>query len=291
MLAAALSLTGIVILTDISPSSSTANAATISMPYPYAELKTRLSSNDANTRITARRLLGANFQTYQDEAITDLFSKNDNVDYTVSLLHGLIAGIDNATGGQLSPGQPRDLSSHLPFVPASRLNDLVALTGNTHEEIQKQALRLVQRFPVDDFKTIYDRIEGRAGEEDCKKLSDTDKLIRWGAIFFYYNRIVQFMYTAGPLSPQSSAEIDALTSAGMKGTKCLSEEKRVDGAALYFARSVVFDHLKQAAGSVLAEVKSFDAYVDKFGGASQYYSQSHVETVSDLRKKYTAARQ
>src|SRR5260370_23609065 len=109
------------------------------MANPEGELKTRLASKDDNTRITARKLLGANFQTYQDEAITDLFSKNDDVDYTVSLLHGLIAGIDNSTGGKLSPGQPRDLSSHLPFVPASRLNDLVALTGNTHEEIQKQA--------------------------------------------------------------------------------------------------------------------------------------------------------
>lgn len=277
-------MSGIVIFAGISSSSSRATATTVSTPSPYAELKTRLSSNEANTRITARRFLGANFAIYREQAIADLFSKNDDVDYTVSLLHGLIAGIDNATGGKLSPGGPRDLSSQLPFVPGPRLNDLVAMTGNPHEDIQKQALRLVQRFPVDDFKTIYDRIEKRAGGDDCRKLSDSEKLIRWGAIFFYYNRIIQFIYTAGPLSPQSTAEIDTLTSAGMRGTKCLREEKRVDGAALHFARSIVFDHFKQAE-TVLAEVNRFDTYVDKFGGSSRYYSQSHVEAVSKLRKK------
>jgi hypothetical protein len=260
---------------------SGAEAAQVS----YSSLKEKLSSSDAGSRIAARRFLGENFNLYQNDAIADLFSKRDNTDYTVSLLHGLIAGIDNATGGKLAPGQARDLSVHLPYVSNSQLNDIVAMTGDSREEVRKQALRLVERFPVDDLKNIYDQIDSHP-EKDCAALSDSDQLVRWGAIFFYYNRIVQFMYDSAALTGESRAKIDALTNTGLNGAQCLSKERKVDAAALYFAGAVIFDHLKEPQSVVLAEINKFNSYLKRFGGPDQYYSQSHLDAIHDMLVKY-----
>jgi hypothetical protein len=263
-----------------------ASAATVQIPF--ADLKVKLSSADASSRIVARRVLGENFDLYSNKALADLFSRNDNIDYTVSLLHGLIAGIDNATERKLSPGQSRDLTVHLPFISSGHIADIVTMTGNQHEEIRKQALRLVERFPVDDFKRIYDKMAAHS-VKDCASLSDADRTVRWGAIFFYYNRIIQFVYQSEPFGSDARAKIDSLTSAGMKSVECLDDDRRVDAAALYFARAVVFDHTKESQTLILGELKKFNAHIEQHGGADQYYSQSHFDTIRDLQRKYTSS--
>jgi hypothetical protein len=211
----------------------------------------------------------------------DLFSKRDNVDYIVSLLHGLIAGIDRTTAGKLSPGQARDLSVPLPYIP-DHLNDVVQMTGDPHEEIQKQARRLVERFPVDGFKTIYDEIHAHV-KASCDQ---TEQIIKWGSIFFYYNRIIQYMYGPEPLSKDSRAKIDEMTRRTVRGSECLNTVRRLDAAAIYFARAVVFDHMKEPSSVVTAEIKKFKDYVQHFGGPEEYYSPNHFDTIGDLQKQY-----
>jgi hypothetical protein len=255
-------------------------------PVPYSELKLKLSSDDVSARIAARRLLGDNFSLYKNDALADLYSKPANPNYTVSLLHGLIAGIDNETGGRLSPAQQRDLSKPLPFI-ANRLEVIVSLTGDLNKEIGKQALRLVERFPVDDFRKLYDEIDGPV-MGDCKPPPPSDQLIRWGSIFFYYNRIIQFMYSVEALNATSRSEIDALTALPVQGTKCLDTEYKVDVAALFFARAVVFDRLKEPSDAVLSELKKFNKQIELSGGPKQYYAQDHFDTVHDLLRKYAA---
>jgi hypothetical protein len=250
---------------------------------PYGELKLGLSSKDVIARISARRLLGINFERYQDQALEDLFSLRESPNYTVSLLNGLVAAIDAVTDGKLSPDRSRDLSTRLPFI-SNRVPKIVAMTGDRSQEVGKEALRLVERFPVDDFRKIYDEISERI-VRNCASLAAADLRIRWGAIFFYYNRIIQFMYQDSGLSSSARSDIDAITKRGVHGAECLPDEQRVDAGALYFARAVVFDHFQEPPDIIRAETARFNAHLALFGG-DDYYLQTHIDRIHELEKIY-----
>jgi hypothetical protein len=263
--------------------STPAEAAAAQVPF-FKDLKTKLASPDVKVRIEARRFLGTHFDLYKEEALADLFSETAAPDYVVSLLHGLIAGIDRAAGGRLSPGQHRDLSVHLPYV-SDRLPQIVSMTGDPHEDVQKQAQRLVERFPVDDFEKLYDELEGKF-KRQCRALKYSDQLIKYASVLYYYNRIVQYLYEPEVTGSELHTKVDAMTRKAMRNTECLQTELRIDAAGIYFARAIVFDHDKESAELINSEIKRFKATVDSFGGLDQYYSQSHIETANDLQRKY-----
>ncbi len=89
--------------------------AQTSAATPYDKLRLELDSPDPNVRVRARRFLGEYFPAYARNVLSDLTVQDNNPNLIVSLLHGLITGIDNADGGIHVPRAGREIgkAAHL----------------------------------------------------------------------------------------------------------------------------------------------------------------------------------
>ena len=213
---------------------------------PYGDLKTRLASTNDTVRVQARRYLEANFIKYKSDVLSELFDEQqDDGNYVVSLISGLISGIDAAANppGALSPGQPRDLSAPLPYV-AGHEKQLVALNGHSSDPAKQQARRLVSRFPFNSFLNIYSNIMTEAEGHNCDAIAGIDldsKGIIYSGIFYFYNRLIQQNYNLSSLSEsdiENADKIGRMVHAAAKN--CLPPELATDAALIDFGRATIY---------------------------------------------------
>ncbi len=245
----------------------------------FAELKVLLSHNDSHRRAVARRHLGANFSLYKVEATKDIFLSGMNPHYISSLLHGLIAAVDAEYGGKMAPEQPRDLSLRIPLI-ADREKDIVDLTGDADDGVRKQAGRLVQRYPVDAFDSVYSALLERVALEDCKGYkSHSAQGIFYGGIFYYYNRIIQLGYEV-EVNGRMREDLNEAVRKGLDIATCLEINLKADSSAVLFARAFAYSRHKQF-------VEFSQRYADEFlkrvqSTEARYYSPSHVDVAKRI---------
>jgi hypothetical protein len=254
---------------------------------PYEKLKATFQSEDVRARVAARRYIEQNFDKYAAAAISDLYNPNlKPAIVTEYLLYGLIAGIDAKSDGALAPGQDRDLSTKLPYVPG-RERRIVELTGHPNDQVKKQARRLIQRFPVDAFRDIYANIVSTAAIGKCSvwdQSSEASQGIIYSSIFFYYNRIVQRTY----LPTFADDDVNQLERAARlveaSAVKCLPADLSVDaalvqyGLARFYQNDPQHGHVpeaKRAASSFLMLVS---------GREADYYFDGHIDQMKQLSK-------
>jgi hypothetical protein len=91
------------------------------------------------------------------------------------------------------------------------------------------------------------------------------QLIQYGSVFFYYNRIMQFLYDHTVLDQQAMGRIDELTKKSLAHPECLSPDYRVDMGSIYFARAVVFQNEPNTRALAAEEVKNFLIFWTKMG--------------------------
>jgi hypothetical protein len=249
----------------------------------FDELKGSLSSIDPVRRANARQFLGANFEKYSKDALAELFSQqSSSALYVESLLHGLIVGIDQANGRMLTPGKPRKLGVDLPYVKGQE-GRIIELTAHRSFDVQKQARRLIQRFPVDSFAGIYEPLL-RQAKENCGG-ADRSKVEEkiYGAVFYYYNRIVQRYYEKreGVSSlKENTAEFKKISDLVYPAANCLPDEQHVDVAVIEYGKAFVFEAYKDIGEARTAAIRFLEV-VDKYG-QDNYYFHAHIEKMRAL---------
>jgi hypothetical protein len=252
-----------------------------SAKLPFDVLKENLKSSDLTMRVNARQYLEKNFAEYAQFAVPEIMRSDAEPEYLVSLMHGLIGGIDQKTQGQIAPGQKRDLSKiELPYI-GDNLAKIVELTAHEDEGVRKQARRLIQRYPVDGFAKYFETTASQCQNQKDQK----SELIAYSSIFYYYNRILQNYYSR-PLSPKKideNIDLDTKT-AHDAAAKCLSPELKIDAAVIDYGRAIVYNELpgfkwksKDAAGDFLTTVSG------PIG--DQYYIPAHKQKMELLIQK------
>jgi hypothetical protein len=250
---------------------------------PYADLRATLTNPDAAIRIQGRRYLEQHFDIYASYILKDLFLTGQDPLYLENMLYGLVAGIDAANDGALTPGKKRNLNSLLPYV-AGKEAELIELTGHPAEGVKKQARRLIQRFPVNAFDPVYNPLISRAAEKDCNlgRLVTTAQGILYGSIFYNYNRIVENVYATPQASIFNDVEARAQAIRSM-ATTCLDKSLAIDAAVVDYGRAILYakwksypSQAKQAAKLFLSEVQS---------DQEDYYLSVHITQMQQLSAK------
>jgi hypothetical protein len=243
---------------------------------PFSKLRESLSSADPDRRIQAVRLLGENFDQYQNDAVTDLSKPNADPIYLASLVRGLTIGLDTATKKtKLEFGRSdRDLNAPMPYVQQS-VSDIVKLSGHDDREVATQARRLIQRYPVSAFGTVFDEMEKQATQEGCDLVKTMPSLEAqlYASIFYYYSRIVQYSFKPS-LTANEITKIDEIANTGYSMSKCLSDNLRVDAESLTYAKFVTFSKIKKYSNLARKAAEQFIRSTD----SSNYYSPSQIDT-------------
>lgn len=260
-------------------------------PMPFPELSKLLHSSDDATRVAARRYLSSNFPQYAKDVLASLVAADTEPSppFIADLLSGLASGVSQqdprmAPGQGVKPGKPRDFSVLLPFIDGNE-KLIIDLAADPDPRVKKQARRVIQRYPFDKFKAIYDQLTD-AVPAICptNQLDERQQALLYSSIFFYYNRIVDFNYAP---TLTSAALADARNSAtrGLAAAKCLRRDLQIDGAVIHFGLALILAEDKGNPKLVEAgiEAKKFLDYVaaDETG----YYLQSHVEEMRALAAK------
>jgi hypothetical protein len=257
-----------------------ANADELKFGMPYPDLKAALDNTDPNTRVVGRHYMSSNFAPYAEPALSDLFNPNSTPELKTGLLHGLSAGIEDATNSKLSPGKARNLDEPLPYVDG-RTDDILKLAGHENESVRKQARRLIQRYPVSDFLAPMQTVLEQSKSGNCNPLHVDNPDGVFAAIAFYeYNRTIDTVYRSAELSEDEIGSIDQ-TALKIKDAmaKCVSDlSVRTDAAVLDYGRALAYQataeqRAKQAANDFLR-------YLEDQKGP--YYFQQHVSRMKDL---------
>jgi hypothetical protein len=258
----------------------------------FQDLKEKLTSENDNHRIAAREYLEKHFEDYAEPAVRDLVSleARTNPQYLVGLLHGLIAGIDSATQNRLAPGQSRSLNVELPYIQ-HHLKQIIWLTAHDDRNVQQQARRLVQRFPVDGFVEFYkDFLKGIKVRCSTIKARRHEELMIYSAIFMHFNRFMQATFESTETARQRLPEIESTTRLIEQAALCLPDELRVDTAALYYARSAIFEYLADLE-TAQGEARKFVSYLKFFEDrpkSVEYYFPGHIDKMKKLAKRRLA---
>jgi hypothetical protein len=260
-------------------------------PPAFSVIKEQLLSKDPAGSTSARQYLTENFPIYQNDIIAEFLSPDAPAgDYLASILSALIGGINSATGDSIKPGTKRDLSQPLPDFIAGHEDRIVELTAHEDAAVRKQARRLVQRFPVDAFDSIYaPLLQSAANSADCVAESAEEMQAKlYGAIFYEYNRIVQFNVEA-VLTMEDSAVAEGLAKLTLDAARCLTEDLRVDSALLFFGLATIYNEAganprQKAVFLAMAKerARSFLEVVDANGGRKKYYYGAHVDRMIAL---------
>lgn len=255
-------------------------ASGIAYNMPYEELRKLLESDDPNVRVEARRFLSAEFRTYASQAITDVFDSTSSPELVTGLLHGLSVGIDQATEGALTPGRKRDLTIALPYAEGREF-EIFRLIGNEDESVQKQARRLIQRYPVDAFKEHAKKALGAAEAGNCNIYSVADEEgIFHGVIFYEYNRIIDTIYRDDKLTEDAMSVIDDKVSRIKSAIKqCVSDANiATDAAVLDYGRALAYMAVSRARARQAA--KDFLAHLR--GRENLYYYKPHIVRIKEM---------
>jgi hypothetical protein len=247
----------------------------------FEELKQRLSSPNDQVRVQARNYLSRQFGDYRDAALQDLFSSQTKTGpYLASLLSGVIAWIDTATNGRLTPGlNNRDLSTPLPEGIAGKEKQLINFTGHPDDSVKKQARRLVQRYPVDSFLMIYLPLVEQAASGKC--LNPTANLdeeaILYSSIFFFYNRVVSFNNTLSAKNISEAQKYIQLVHAAAK--QCLSSDLAVDAALVDFGLATILELDKTGNYKDKAKLAAQTFLKIVSGHEGDYYYPGHIDAM------------
>ena len=239
----------------------------------YDELRAGLETRNDVLRVEARRILGAGFAGYADQAIQDLFdpANQDNGYLLSSLLHGVIDGIATNQPG-LKPASGRNLAGvALPYVNGHE-QALVQMTGHADEQVRKQARRLIQRYPVDAFAPHFDAAQATA-RENC-----TSETLAWqiyAQSFYVYNRLIQAgLNTQLTVSDAQNWDQDA-DMLRQAAEACGTWIETADIGIIDYGRALAYGWSKQLDSTVSkTAAQDFIDWVE--GREAAYYKQSHI---------------
>jgi len=253
-----------------------ASAGIRNKQLPYAEVRSLLSAADIDVRINARQHLEENFLEYANFVMEDVFRPNLDPNYLTGLLYGIIAGVDVVTDGALAPGQPRNLSESPKFIRGNE-KSFIDLTGHPADPVRKQARRLIQRYPTIPYEKDYEALAKTVARNGCANIDV--KAIVYGAIFYYYNRIIQYSFEP-TMSTASAEAVERLARQGRAMSICLDEQLRIDAASLTYAKAFTFSRFATHEETGRTYAKEFLEEAGK-----RYYAPLHVESAKVIRDK------
>jgi hypothetical protein len=153
----------------------------------------------------------------------------------------LVINVLNKEMPKLTPGNGiRDLSQELKFFSRDDYSRIVELTASNDAAVRLNARRLQQRFPVQPFADAFRSYDkGRLFFAECQSADETkDKFLRYAALRYYYNRIVDYMYVEAPLTVDQEKTIEVEYQSGKDAGQCLPPDLKIDVALLDYAVAV-----------------------------------------------------
>ena len=242
-------------------------------PRSYTELATELAHSNVEIRDSAIQYLGKHFDAYADNAVDAIFDLDTDRRIVAGILSALTIGIEDYQP-ELVPQGNRKLNTEIEFL-SGKEEALIELTAHENLVIQKSALEIIRRFPVDAFLKKYNDIIRNATSGGCNK-EDVDQRV-YGAVFYFANRELQ---------PILDQKIDGIVRDRSKSTKiiddvrtaantCLKDEYSVDSAVFAFVPVVEILNLRPNAKDELAEAAR--NFLDEIGSRERdYYDQTHI---------------
>jgi hypothetical protein len=253
---------------------------------PYDKLRLELRSPDPNVRVRARQFLGEHFDAYANDVWSDLKVKNNDPNLIVSLLHGLITGIDKKEEGKYLPKAGRNIGTTmpLPFIHGKE-DDILDLVTIDDASVKKQVRRLIQRFPYDAFRDSFMRLfEKYHIKQDCeaKKQNDTNQSLIYAFSFFTYNQMIQIALN-NPLSTKVIENIEDIANQSKELAKCLDKALYIDSAIVDYGRATIYAQNKALKDRTQAAANAFLDVVKKGrSNGAEYYFNSHIDTIEQM---------
>jgi hypothetical protein len=248
----------------------------------FTELSKLLSSSDDITRVAARRFLSENFRDYSGDVVDAVTTSTVDKDllYLADLISALTGGMvatdpTIAPGQSVKPGKKRNFSKKLPYIGGYE-TQIVALTGHADQSVKKQARRLIQRYPYDGFKAVFDNLI-KSLPENCSTRLPPEYLQAqlYAGVFFYYNRIIDHNYSP-TLSEAALADAKENAAMALKGAECLRPGLKIDAAVIHYGLAVIFSQDRGHPRPLEARVEAKKFLEQIKSNEANYYLQFHV---------------
>ena len=217
--------------------------------------------------------MGKYFNVYAGNAVDDLFGLNVDSKIVAGILSALRIGIETFQPDLIPQGH-RKLDTAIPFLSGKEEN-IIELTAHDSLAIQKSALEIIRRFPVDLFLEKYTEIIQNANSGDCDKQTVDQRV--YGAVFYFANRELQPILdkSLDGTARDRSESAQIITDVKSAANRCLSDEYSIDSAVFAFIPVVEILNLRPNAKRELAQAAK--NFLDEIGARrNDYYDQTHI---------------
>jgi hypothetical protein len=236
-------------------------------PDAFDDYVRDLLGADAKVVDAAKRQLIGDITLYRDQVFARLQASRTPSQERGALLDVLAEAISSVQPHLVPGSRIRELSQPITLFAAGDYQTITNLAADADATVRLKARRIIQRYPVNAFDPVL-KASGGVLAKDCDT-SDRTTYLRYSALYYYYNRVVDKIYTEDavnvPLTDKQVSEVVTAYNDGQQAAACLPDDLRVDAALLDYGQALVklnvdFDK-KSGRGPVGDEATAF---VNKF---------------------------
>jgi hypothetical protein len=197
---------------------------------------------DAKVVDAAKRQMISDIKLYRDQVLARLQAPRTPSQERGALLDVLAEAISSVQPHLVPGSRIRDLSQPITLFAAGDYQTITNLAADADATVRLKARRIIQRYPVNAFDPVL-KASGGVLAKDCVDTSDRTTYLRYSALYYYYNRVVDKIYTEdavnAPLTDRQVTEVATAYGDGHQAAMCLPDDLKVDAALLDYGQALI----------------------------------------------------